>query len=273
MLGPAIARPGSIEMRGHGDAVGPALALDDLGHAGREVLRRQRVVLGRVGDAEAAAEVELGQLDAELARESAVQAEHPPGGHLEPGRVEDLRPDVAVQPEQLQGVRARRGSVATASNACPPASEKPELLVLVGRRDELVRVRLDADGDADEHRRDDAELGGDGGDALDLVEGVDDDAARRRTRRAARISATLLLLPCRPMPIARDAGADGDGELAARAHVEVQALVADPPGDLGAEEGLAGVEDVGPAAQVVEHLGIRLLELARARTEVVLVET
>ena len=41
--------------------------------------RRQRVVLGGVGDAEAAAEVELGQLDAVLARDLR-RAGRPPGG-------------------------------------------------------------------------------------------------------------------------------------------------------------------------------------------------
>src|SRR6478609_7134516 len=102
------ARDGTTGLDGdprHGDLLGAALSLDDLGHPGREVLRRQGVVLGRVGDAEGAAQVELGELDAEVAGDLGVQADDAPGRHLEAGGVEDLRADVAVQTEQAQRLR------------------------------------------------------------------------------------------------------------------------------------------------------------------------
>ena len=64
-----------------------------------------------------------------------------------------------------------------------------ELLVLVRGRDELVGVRLDADGRADEHRhRRAAGLDPGGGQRhqpVDLVEGVDARCARSRRRRPA----------------------------------------------------------------------------------------
>ena len=95
----------------HRESAGTALLLDDRGQLGGEVLRVGGVVLERVGDAEAAAEVELGHLDAQLVADPALQREHPPGRDLEAGGVEDLRADVAVQPEQPEPV-ARRGPAA-----------------------------------------------------------------------------------------------------------------------------------------------------------------
>ena len=93
-------------------------------HARGERLGVRRVVLRGVGDAEAAAEVQLGQLDAELGRDPRVQREHPAGRDLEAGGVEDLRADVASA-----GRAARSPGAAstrrTASSASPPAIEKP----------------------------------------------------------------------------------------------------------------------------------------------------
>src|SRR6478735_2137535 len=255
---------------GHGHRVGAALPLDDLGHACSEVLRRHGVVLGGVGDSEAATEVELGELDPQLARDLRVETDDAPGRHLEAGGVEDLRPDVAVQSEQAQrlgpGEDPPRGL-----EGVPAGQRQPELLVLVRRRDELVRVGLDPHGDTDEDRRDDTELGGNRGDALDLVEGVDDDAAHAVVEGIADLG-DALVVAVQADPVAGDAGALGHGELAAGAHVEVQALVMDPARDLGAQEGLPRIEDVCATREALEHLGIRLLELPCARTEVVLVD-
>ena len=91
----------------HLEVAGAALVADDLGHLGGQLRGVGRVVLGGVGDAEAAAEVELGQLDADLAGDLGVQREHPPGGDLEARGVEDLRADVGVQAEQLEALGAR----------------------------------------------------------------------------------------------------------------------------------------------------------------------
>ena len=99
-------------------------------------------MLARVGDAEAAAEVELGQLDPVLVADLGEQAEHAPGRDLEARRVEDLRADVAVQPAQLEA--GPREHPADRLGARRRRQREAELLVLVRGRDELVGVRLDA---------------------------------------------------------------------------------------------------------------------------------
>ena len=182
--GPAIARPGSTDSRGPRHPGRPALVLDDRGQLGRQLHGRLGVVLGGVRDAEAAAEAELGQLDAVVRADLRVQADDAARGHLERRGVEDLRADVGVQPDELERRLGehpldRAGRLATGQG-------EPELLVLVGGRDVLVRVRLDADLDADHHRRADAAIGGELGEPADLVEGVDDDPADARVERAGR---------------------------------------------------------------------------------------
>ena len=142
IAGPTIARPGSIDSRGSRDAERAALVLDDLGHLDRQLRGVGRVVLGRVGDAEAAAEVELGHRHAELGADLGVQGEHPTGGHLEARGVEDLAADVGVQAEQLQ---ARGGDhTAYGLEGVAGGDREAELLVLVGGGDVLVGVGLDA---------------------------------------------------------------------------------------------------------------------------------
>ena len=101
MPGPAIARPGSTASRGTGRPELGALGGDDRAQPGGDVVRADRVVLGQVGDAEAAAEVELGEHLAGRLAHLAEQADHAVRGRLEAGGVEDLRADVAVQPGQL----------------------------------------------------------------------------------------------------------------------------------------------------------------------------
>ena len=116
-------------------------------------------MLGRVRDAEPAAEVELGQHDVVVALHLGVQAEHASGRHLEPGGVEDLRPDVRVQPEQPQRRVREHARDRLGCNAL--REREPELLVLVRGGDVGVRVRLDADRHPQQHGRDRAALRGD----------------------------------------------------------------------------------------------------------------
>src|SRR5664280_703246 len=70
---------------------------DDRAQPVGNLLDRQRRVLGGVGDAETAAEVELRQLDAVLGAHLRQQADHPMRRQPKPRGVEDLRADVAVQ--------------------------------------------------------------------------------------------------------------------------------------------------------------------------------
>ena len=135
---------------GHGDAVGAALALDDLGHAGGEALRRQRVVLGRVGDAEAAAEVELGRARPRAPWRSACAGRAPRRADTSKPAVSKICEPMWLCSPSSRSVSGRAEDAARRLEGVRrPAEREAELLVLVGRRDELVGVRLDADGDAD----------------------------------------------------------------------------------------------------------------------------
>ena len=142
--GPAMPRPGSIASDGtaspyavHSRSTMRAQRpphLDDVG----------RVVGTGVGDAEAAAEVELGQLDPVLVAHRDEQPDHPVRRDLEAAGVEDLRADVGVQADQLEPRRGEHPAYRLEGVAA--GQREAELLVLVRGRDELVGVRLDADG-------------------------------------------------------------------------------------------------------------------------------
>ena len=78
---------------------------------------------------------------------------------------------------------------------------------------------------------------------LDLVEGVDDDRPDPCGDGLAQLG-DRLVVAVHADPLGREPGGKRDGELAAGAHVQAQALLGDPAGDRGAEERLAGVVDV-----------------------------
>ena len=94
-----IERPGSNASSGIG-MPRRGIRRDGLGDAERELLDRRGVVGRGVGDAESAAEVELGQR--RDPRELGVRGEQALGRLREAGGVEDLRADVAVQPEEVE---------------------------------------------------------------------------------------------------------------------------------------------------------------------------
>ena len=241
-----------MDSRGRVDAERPALVLDDLRHPLRERLGLRRVVLGRVGDAEAAAEVHLGHHDVELGRDPRVQGEHPAGRDLEAGGVEDLAADVGVQAEQPQ---ARRGQHAAYGLERVAAGDREaELLVLVGGGDVLVGVRLDAGGDAHEHARGPPELGGHRRQPLDLVEGVDDDPADAELDGPLEL-AERLVVAVEADPLHREARARGHRQLAAGADVEREPVLGQPARHGRAEERLAGVEDLVAGEGVAEGAG------------------
>ena len=191
-------------------------------------------------------------------------------GDLEATGVEDLAADVAVQAAQVH--QAGPGEDPPGGLEGVTADEaEAELLVLVPGRDELMGVRLDPDRHPDHHRGDDAELLGDGGDPLDLGEGVEDDTAHAVAERLADLGEGLVVAVHRD-PLPREAGPLRDGELATGRDVEAETLLVDPPGDGGAEEGLARVVDVGTAADRGEGRGELVSEGPGPGPEVVLVQ-
>ncbi len=126
---------------GHRDAEDQALGRHDRAQPGGQGLHLGGVVLGHVGDAEPAAQVELGHVHAVLGVDPPGQLEHPVRGHLEAAGVEDLRADVRVQPGELK-LREREHAADRLVGGAGSEREA-ELLVVVRGRHELMRVRLD----------------------------------------------------------------------------------------------------------------------------------
>ena len=198
-------------------------------------------------------------------RTGAEQPDDPVRGGLEAGGVEDLRADVAVQAGQVQP-RLGRHPLGRLQRVAGGQREA-ELLVLVRGGDELVGVRLDADGRPDQHR-DGRAPGRDAGGAerdepVDLVEGVDDDVPDARVDSQPQLGRRLVVA-VQGDPLGGEAGGKRQRELVAAAGVQVQAVVGDPAGHLAAEEGLRRVVHVGAGEGVGEVLG--------PAAEVVLVE-
>ena len=195
-----------------------------------------------------------------------VQREHPPGRHLEAGRVEDLAADVAVQPEQVEARCVEHPAYGVEGLAV--ADREAELLVLVGGGDVLVGVRLDAGGHAHHDGLGPAEPLGDLGQPLDLLEGVDDDPADAEGDRLLELGQALVVA-VEADPGHVEAGPLGHRQLAAGADVEVEPLLRGPAGGGGAEERLAGVEDVVVGEGLAEGTGagpeVGLVEDVRRR--------
>ena len=147
--------------RGQADRGG--LVAHDRAELGGQILHRRRIVLRQIGNAQSATEVDgrdlRGLVDAELGDDVAQQTDHPVRGELEARDVEDLRADVAVQADQPQVVG--REDPPHRGHRRAAGQRQAELLVLVRGGDELVGVRLDADGDPDQHVLHDARVTGD----------------------------------------------------------------------------------------------------------------
>ena len=153
---------------------------------------------------------------------------------------------MAVQTAQPQRALVTCTMRRTASNASPLESEKPNFWsscavamnsCVCASTPTVTRTSTGATT---------LEPVGDGCDPLDLVERVDDDPRDPVTQRRLDL-VDALVVAVHADEVTGNAGADGDGKLPTGTDVEVQSLLEHPPGDLGAEEGLARVEDVGAA--------------------------
>ena len=146
----------------HLEAPRGALVAHDLGHLGGQLGGVGRVVLGRVGDAEAAAEVELGQRRRRSRRRPGRAARAPvgpPPRSPEESKICEPMWECSPSSSSPSAAWTRR----TASMRVAVADREAELLVLVGGGDVLVGVRLDPGGDPDHHAGGAAELAGDRG--------------------------------------------------------------------------------------------------------------
>ena len=133
-----------------------------------------------------------------------------------------------------------------------------ELLVLVGGRDVLVAACVDAGLQAHHDGRDDAEVSGDALDLMDLVHRVDEDAVDAGLEGEADLRVRLVVA-VEADAVGVHASAQGQAQFSERGGVDTQALGSDEARDVGAQEGLAGVEGVAAAHAVAvpELLGHR----------------
>ena len=139
------------------------------------------------------------------------------------------------------GLAAARASAASARRRVPGDAEA-ELRVDLAGADELVGVGLDARRDAQQHRRPSRPpRGHERLEAVELVVAVDDDAADARRRRRAAQLVLGLVVAVQDEPVGGHPGGEGDVELAAGGHVEVQPLLVGEAGHRPAEERLRGV--------------------------------
>ncbi len=189
------------------------------------------------------------------------------GGFGEPVGSEDLRADVAVESEEVE-----RGVGPDACDSVDGVLERQaELLILVGGREVLVRVGVDAAVDAQAHRLDPPGALGRRGDAVDLGEAVEHDGADPDTHRSLDLRDRLVVAV--EAQLGRiGSGGECDGELSAAADVDAEALRGHPPRDLGREERLPRVVD-GDSRVAGRRLALeRLSQRAGAGPRVVLVD-
>ena len=191
-----MARPGSMEIRGTLMPSSAAVCRDDLGHRRGKHGRFARGVGLGVGDAVAAAQIQLGQLDAVVLLDPGQEAQHLLRGQGEALGLEDLRADVRVQAQQVQfrvcqreGDGGGRGRNVIAHRD----HREAELLVLVRGGNELVGAGVHAGGQAQHHVGALAGLAGQQCHALQLVQRVDDDAAQVGLQRGADLGDRLVV--------------------------------------------------------------------------------
>ena len=147
---------------------------------------RRRLLGADVGDAEPTSEHELGQ--PQRHREPC----HHLGGLGEARRREHVRADVAVEPDEVDAVGGRRPLDGPLGIAV--AEVEPELRIVLTGGDELVGVGVDPG-------RDPQQNVGRGSDpflvehveAIELVEGVDDDVTHTRRDRFTQLVAALVV--------------------------------------------------------------------------------
>ena len=159
---------------------------------------------------------------------------------LEAGRPEDLRADVAVQADERERVELADAG----DDGGRLGQREPELLVLVGRGEEVVGLGVHAAVDPHEHRLHDAATVRDRRKALELDPAVEHDRADADLHGAVEFG-DRLVVAVESQARGFCTGGERDGQLPAAADVDRQALFGDPAHHLGREEGLAGVVHPG----------------------------
>ena len=230
-----------------------AVLADRVDGALGELVDGGRLVVGLVGDAQAAAHIELLDLVAVGFLHTGDELDHDLHGFSERMQREDLRADVAVEAGQahVRGLErildALEGEVVEHGEA--------ELAVLAARADVLVRVGLDAGGDAHVDVLRDAQLAGDLADAAQLDAAVHHDAAHARRNGLAQLLRRLVVA-VHEHALHGEARLLRAPKLAAAGHVEAQALLRDDARGFLIKERLGGEDDVGVLIAAAERLEV-----------------
>ncbi len=159
-------------------------------------------------------------------------------GAAEWRNVEDLAPDMGVDPNQLHG-RWRSGPLEGAKGATA-GQGNPELRIGGPGPEELVCVGLHPRIDPDRNRRWSQPLGNEGLDAVHLHPGVDHHPAHCGLEAGSQLVGRLVVA-MEHQSLGGDPGRQGDVQLAPGGHVEQHSLLVCEPGHRTTEEGLGGV--------------------------------
>ena len=193
----------------------------------------RHLLLARVPDTEATADVEDLRPPAELGLDALAERHEPVDGDEALVDAGELRADVEVDAGDVEAGRAGgrdRGDGGVRREA--------ELRLVVRRLDRLVRDRLDARGEADE----DAPYAG-GRRAGRLVGCVEDDGRAGLAGRAQLV--VRLVVAVEEDPLARQAGRLRERELAERGDVGAEALLGEDAEERDVRERLRPVDDQG----------------------------
>ena len=153
----------------------------------------------------------------------------------------------------MQAVKTKRRKFDDATHrflGAPRRNRKAELLVFVRSGDELVGVRLNAGGDADENGLHDAGPTGRIGNPNDLLEGVDDDVPHAGSDGGLDLGHRLVVAMEGEVG-ARHTGAQSYGEFAAGGHIDPEALLGHPPQNGRGAQGLGRIGHLARAGSCV----------------------
>ena len=208
-------------------------------------MHRRRIVLRQIRDAQSATEVDDRDLRVLSTPNSATTSRSRPitrcAASSKPATSKICEPMWLCRPTRRRLIG--REHAAYRGHRRAAGQRQAELLVLVGGGDELVGVRLDADGDAHEHVLHDAGRTGDRVEAFDLGHRVEHDVPDAGLDGRGQLVDGFVVAVQRDS-LGREVGVQRDGEFAATADVQRQALLVDPARHLGAQERLGGVVHV-----------------------------
>ena len=215
-----------------GDPGGYPVALARLAHHLPPLGDRRCLLAFDVGHADSASHGELGQTAFVAERSEGVDGLLVEAGH------EHLRADVRVESHQLQA--GLGPGPFDRPRGLPRGQAETELGVVLSGHDELVGVGFHSGCDAQQSLGDQTVVRMEAGQAVQLVEAVDDDPSDPCSPSVTEL-VFALVVPVQHQALGRHPGREGDVHLSSAGHVEVHPLLVGQTGHGTAEERLARV--------------------------------